>query len=200
MALWPSEKPSDPNALRACREYWIEGAPTPRKHGTAPRWWAVGVVVFLGLSAGVVYFWRTHPSQVASLAATVEPTNVSAPEHTLVAAPSTPALPKLVVGLRSIGEPPERQGMDHAQTPSPTPEPHYAVGLRPITEQASPPPDPVAAAPPVAPPAPVKPSWKRAPPGPTAPPTSGSGTRTQTVRGFVRHRERGRWLVVPDKV
>src|SRR5579859_2879270 len=137
MSLWPSEEPSDPNALRARREYWIESAPTPRKHGRPPRWWAVGVVGLLGLGAGAVYYWPFHPARVAGPAAMVAASKDFAPEHlpALNLAPSSPPTPNLVVGLHHIGEPPEEQDINRAQAPNPAPEPHYAVGLRPITEQ-----------------------------------------------------------------
>jgi len=180
MALWPSEEPSDPNALRARREYWIEGAPTPRKHGRAQRRWAVGVVGLLGLGAGAVYYWPFYPTRVAGPAAVVAASKGCAPEDLPAPnlAPSRPPTPNLVIGLHPIGEPLEQRAVDHAPAPYSAPEPHYAVGLRPITQQVSPPPDPVVVAlpsdaPPVTPPAPVKSSRKQALPAPPTHPTSG---------------------------
>jgi hypothetical protein len=178
MSLWPSEEPSDPNALRAHREYWIQGAPTRGKRRRPRWWWIVGGTAFLGLGLGAVYHWPLHPTQVAGPATTVTAGKASSPERAPITVPASQPTPKLVVGLHPVAEPPEQQGVDHAQAPNSAPEPHYTVGLRPITEPVQPPPDPVVVAmpsevPPVTPPVEVKPSRKRALPGPSTHPTAG---------------------------
>src|ERR1700676_5342784 len=127
MSLWPSEEPSDPNELRAHREYWIQGAPTRRKRRRPRLLWIVGGITFLGLGLGAVYHWPLHPTQVAGSATTVAAGKASSPERIPAAslASSSPLTPKLVVGLHPIGEPPEQQGVDHAQASNPAPDPHY---------------------------------------------------------------------------
>lgn len=180
MSLWPSEEPPRPNGLRAHREYWIQGAPTRGNRRRARWWWTVSGVVLLALILGVAHYSPMRRMQVAGPATAVAVAKASAPERipTTSLVPSNPPTPKLVVGLHPMSGPPDQQGVNQAQAPNPTSEPHYAVGLPPITEQTPPPPGPVVVASPseatpVTPPAPIKPSPKRALPGPPTHPTSG---------------------------
>lgn len=167
MALWPSEEPRS-DGLRPRREYWIQGVPT-RPAGRHGSWgWIAGGVVLLALSLGAAYYLPIHLTQIAGSTPKVAASEKSIPEHTPITAASSPPRPKLVVGLPHISQPSDQRG----------PEPHYGVGLRPITEQVPPPADPAAAAlPPEAPqsaaPAQAKSSPNRALKGPSAHPTSG---------------------------
>ena len=180
MSSWPSEEPPRPNGLRAHREYWIQGAPTRGKRRRARWWWTVGGVVLLGLVLGVAYYLPMRRMQVAGPATAVAVGKASAFERIPATslAPSSLPTPKLVVGLHPMSGPPEQPDVNPPQAPNPAAEPHYAVGLRPITQQTRPPPAPVVVASPtvaspVTPPAPIKPSPKRPPPGPSTHPTSG---------------------------
>jgi hypothetical protein len=170
MALWPSEEPRPrPDELKSLREYWIHGPQLRAPRGRSRWLWiAAGVVILFGVAVGARSYWAPNwVRPIGTSATTAAAPNKKAtlePPAAPVARPSEPSPPKLVTGLRPIIEPHAEPHDDpvQAQPPAATPEPQYAVGLRPIAEQV-PPVEPEAVVPAPATGAPVAPSPRAKP-------------------------------------
>jgi hypothetical protein len=185
MALWPSEEPPRPDELKSLREYWIQGAQLRVPRGRSRWFWIVaGVAILFGVVVGARSYlapnWVKPIETSATTAAAPNKKTTLEPPPAPVASPSELSTPQLVTGLRPKIEPHAQPQDDPAQARPPVagPEPHYAVGLRPITEQmSSAVPQAVApapaAGPPVAPSPRAKPSRKGRTQGKPPPPTSG---------------------------